>query len=130
MTGRGARAIIGICLLATLVSACGGSARSTSGPPTSRSTTTSASVALTAVAWPPQAVAALEKPWIEGCSASPSGGTSKGRCTTLFTCLRESFGVAEFERLSVGYFQGGALPTRDRARVVGCFSRAHIVPSG
>jgi hypothetical protein len=78
------------------------------------------------VAWPAQAVAAFKKPWIQGCATSPKGGTSNAQCTALFDCLELKFNVAEFTRLTVGYFQGGALPTRDRASVVGCLARAHI----
>jgi len=128
---RSAAAIMGTCaLVVVLVSGCGGYARGANALSTAQSTRTAVRSALHVAAWPPRAVAAFKKPWIEGCAASPAGGTSKPRCTILFNCLRDSFNVAEFERLSVGYFQGGALPTHDRARVVGCLSRAHISPSG
>jgi hypothetical protein len=107
---------------------CGGASQSA--PATTQSASTPGSTRPQVAAWPPRAVAALKKPWIQACATTPEKGTSRGRCSTLFECLEQKFSVHEFVLLTAGYFQGGALPTRDRPRVVGCFSRAHITPSG
>jgi hypothetical protein len=124
-------AIVGaLCALLSLASACGGGGQSANARTTFRATATAVPIAVHVVAWPPQAVAALKKPWIEGCATSPERGTSKGKCTILFDCLEASFSVTEFTRLTVGYFAGGGLPTRDRPAVVACFARAHLHPTG
>jgi hypothetical protein len=120
----------GLCALLTLATACGGGGQSAPARTTVRATVTAVPIAVHVVAWPPKAVAAFKKPWIEGCATSPERGTSKAKCTTLFVCLEGSFDVSEFTRLSVGYFAGGALPARDRAGVVACFARAHLHPTG
>jgi hypothetical protein len=111
-----------------LLCACGGARQSA--PATTRSASPLASSPSRVAAWPGQAVAALKKPWIQACATTPEKGTSRARCTTLFECLEQKFSVHEFVVLTAGYFQGGALPSRDRPSVVGCFSRAHITPSG
>jgi hypothetical protein len=45
--------------------------------------------------------------------------TRKG-CGALFDCLARVFDVGDFQALSVGYYQGGALPERFRVRVMRC----------
>jgi hypothetical protein len=118
----------GLCAALVLLSACGGAGHSAA----TRSThaPTPAPARSHVAAWPARAVAAFKTPWVEGCASSPEGGTSRTRCTTLFNCLKDRFTIVEFERLSVGYFQGGALRAQDRAGVIGCLSRSHIAPSG